>query len=145
MSVMNNRNVSRSSVGFAIFVLVLIVEHRKIRLITALGYIVVFDCLENCATRLVGMGAVGKTALLGELENFLKVAGQFFTLHIEGAKAFDTWGVDQEPLPTSPKGRSTCGQSPLPLGEGWGEADHFREGGGVHACLMGIAATIPLS
>ena len=112
MSVMNNRNVSRNSVGFAIFVLVLIVKHRKIRLITALSYIVVFDCLENSTARFMGMGAVGETTLLGEFENFLEVAGQFLTFHIKSAKAFDTWGVDQEPLPTSPKGRS----APSPWG-----------------------------
>ena len=55
----------------------------------------VFDCLENSATRLVGMGAVGEAALLGEFEDFLEVAGEFFAFHVEGTKALDARGIDE--------------------------------------------------
>ena len=41
------------------------------------------------------MGAVRETALLGVFKDFPEIAGQFFALHIEGAKALDTWGIDE--------------------------------------------------
>jgi hypothetical protein len=87
--------ISRGLIGFAVFVFVLVVEHREVRLIAALGDVVVFDGLQDGTAWFVGVGTVGEAALLGKLEDFLEIAGQLFALHIEGAKALDTWGVDE--------------------------------------------------
>ena len=95
------------SEGFAVFVLVLVVEHREVALIAALGDVVVLDSLQHGAARLVGMGAIGEAALLRELENLAEIAGQLFTLHIERTEALDAWGVDEI------------------RGERRGETDHF--------------------
>ena len=54
----------------------------------------VFKSLEYGTARLVGMGTVGETAVLGETEDFLEVTRQLLWLHVEGAKALDAWGVD---------------------------------------------------
>ena len=83
-------------VGLAVFVFVLVVEHREITLVTALGDVVVFDGFENGAARFVGVGAVGEAALLGELEDFAEIAGQLLTLHVEGAKTLDAWRIDEK-------------------------------------------------
>ena len=83
-------------VGFAIFVFVLVVEHGEVRLVTALGDVVVFYGLQDGTAGFVCVCAVGKAALTGELENFAEIAGKLFTLHVEGAKALDAWGVDEE-------------------------------------------------
>ena len=88
--------ISRSLIGLAVFVFVLVVEHREIALITALGDVVVFDGFEHSTAWLMGVGAVAEAALLGELEDFLEIAGQFLAFHIEGAKAFDAWSVDEK-------------------------------------------------
>ena len=82
-------------VGLAVFVFVLVVEHREIALITAWGDVVVFDGFEDSAARFVGVGTVGEAALLGKLEDFAEIAGEFLTFHVEGAEAFDAWGVDE--------------------------------------------------
>ena len=85
-------------VGLAVFVFVLVVEHREITLVTALGDVVVFDGFENGAARFVGVGTVGEAALLGKLEDFAEIAGEFLTFHVEGAETFDAWGVDEPAL-----------------------------------------------
>ena len=54
----------------------------------------VFDGFQHGTARLMGMGAVGKAALLGEFENLTEIAGNLFLLHIEGAEALDARGVD---------------------------------------------------
>ena len=83
------------SVGFAVFVLVLVVEHREVTLVAALGDVVVLDSLQHGAARLVGVGAVAEAALLAVLEDFAEVAGQLLALHVERAEALDARGVDE--------------------------------------------------
>ena len=87
----------KSLVSLTILALVLIIKHRQVRLVSAFGYIMVFERLEHSTSRFVGVGAVRETAVLREMEYLLEVAGQFLWLHIERAKAFDAWGVDEEP------------------------------------------------
>ena len=82
-------------IGFAIFVFVLVVQHREVRLVATLCDIVAFDGFQYGTARLVSVGAVRETTLLGEFKNLLEIAGQLLTLHIEGAKALDAWGVDE--------------------------------------------------
>ena len=88
--------ISRSLIGLAIFVFVFVVEHREVRLITTLGDIMLFHRFQDGTTWLVGVGTVGEAALFGELKNFLEITRQFLALHIEGAKALDTWGVNKK-------------------------------------------------
>ena len=45
-------------VGFAVFVFVLVVEHREVRLVSALGDVVVFYGFQYSTAWLMGMGAV---------------------------------------------------------------------------------------
>ena len=52
------KQIPRSLVGFAVFVFVLVIQHREIRLVSALGDVVLFDSLENGTAGLVGVGAV---------------------------------------------------------------------------------------
>ena len=88
--------ISRSLIGFAIFVFVFVVKHGEVRLITTLGDVVVFDGLQDSTTWLMGVGAVGETALFRELKNLLEITRQFLALHIKGAEALDTWGVNKK-------------------------------------------------
>jgi hypothetical protein len=85
----------QSSISFSIFAIILVVEHRKVRLITALGNKMIIDGLQNGTSRFMGMGAVRKTALLGIFEYLTEIAGQFLAFHIEGTEALDAWGVDE--------------------------------------------------
>ena len=83
-------------VGLAVFVLVLVVEHGEVGLVAALGDVVVFYGFEYGTAWLMGMGAVGEAALLGEFEDFLEIAGQLLPFHIEGAEALDAGSVDEK-------------------------------------------------
>ena len=65
----------------------------------------------------VGVGTVGETAVLGELEDLGEVAGELFGFDVEGAEAFDARGVDKPPAP---------------------HRYHLGEGGGVLSEVMGI-------
>ena len=87
--------ISRSLIGLAVFVFVLVVEHGEVGLVAALGNVVVFDGLQDGTAWFVGMGTIREATLLGELEDFLEIAGQFLAFHIEGAKAFDAWSIDE--------------------------------------------------
>ena len=88
--------ISRSLIGLAIFVFVFVVEHREIRLIPTLGNIMLFHCFQHRTTWLMGVGTVGEAALFRELKNLLEITRQFFALHIKGAEALDTWGVNKK-------------------------------------------------
>ena len=63
------------------------------------------------------MRTVGKTAILGESEDLLEIAGKLFGFHIEGTETLDTWCIDEPPTT---------------------QGDHLREGGGVLSGIMGI-------
>ena len=117
-----------SSVGLTIFVLILIVEHGEIGLVTTLGDVVVFDSFQHGTSRFVGVGTVGELALLGELKNLLEIAGQLLALHVKRAKALDTRRIDEP----------GAGVGSLPVGCQI-EWYHFRERGGMHTCIVGIA------
>ena len=58
----------------------------------------VLEGLENGTSWFVGVGTVRKAAILREREDFLKIAGEFFRLHIKDTKAFNSWGIDEIPL-----------------------------------------------
>ena len=115
-------------IGFAIFVFVLVVKHGEVRLVAALGDIVVFDGFEYSTSGFMGMSAVGETTLLRELENLLEIARQLFTFHIEGAKTLDAWGVDE---PTSDVDGRTIDHIIQ-----W---NHLGKRGCVHTRLVGVA------
>ena len=127
--------IPRGLISFAVFVFVLVVEHREIALVTALGDEMVLDSLEDGTTGFVCVGAVGEAALLGEFEDFAEIAGELLAFHVEGAEAFDAWGVDEPTL-------LAIGYWLLAILR-WGQfpcdGNHFGEGGGVGACLMGFA------
>ena len=76
----------------------------------------VFEGLEDGTAGFVGVGAVGETAVFREAEDLGEVAGEFLRGHVEGAEAFDSRSV-YHPPPTQ-----------------W---DHFTEGGGVLAEVVG--------
>ena len=78
----------------------------------------VFEGFEYGAARLVGVGAVGETAVFGEMENLLEIAGKFLGLHVESAEALDARRVHYPP-------------SAL-------QGNHLGERGGVLAGVVGI-------
>ena len=55
----------------------------------------VLEGLEHGTARFVGVGAVGETAVLGEMEDILEIAGNLLRLHVEGAETLDAWSVDE--------------------------------------------------
>ena len=129
---------------FSVFVFILVVEHREIRLVTALGNVMVFNSLQYRTARLMGVGTVRETALLGVLEDFLEIAGQLLTLHIKCAEALNAWRVDDiggSPLPLDR--RSLARQEPPPTGGGFcatlGEPYHLTKRRGMLTREMGIA------
>ena len=61
-----------------------------------MGDVVVFDSFEHGTAGFMCVCAVAETALLGETEDFLEVAGQFLALHIKGTEALDAWRVDEK-------------------------------------------------
>lgn len=79
----------------------------------------VFEGFEHGAAWFVGVGAVGETAAARYLEQFREVARYLFWLHVERAEALDARCVDE---PSSAGG-----------------LDHLAVGGGVHACVVGLA------
>ena len=78
----------------------------------------VLDSLEHGATWLVGVSAIAETAVAREAEYLLEITGEFLGFDVEGAKTFDSWGVDD--IPTR------------------GKRQHLTERGGVHTCIVGI-------
>ena len=76
-----------------------------------------FERLENRATGFMGVGAIRETAVFREMEDLAEVTGKFLGFHVEGAKTFNTWRIDNPP-PT--------------------QGYHFRKGGGVLTEVMGI-------
>ena len=112
-------------VGCTILTVILIVEHAEITLVTTLSDVMVFEGLQDCTTGLMGMGAVRKATIFGEMEDLTKVACQFLRLHIEGAKAFDTWCVDEPTLRLAQGLRSI-------------QRNHLRESRRVLSCIVGI-------
>ena len=105
--------------SFPVFSVFFVVHHGQVGLVAALGYIVFFYGFEYGASRFVGVRTVGEPALLGVLEYLLEIAGQFLGLHVKGSEALDARCVDE----------------PAVLAGGY----HLAEGGGVHACVVGIA------
>ena len=110
--------INVDSIARAILALVLVFKHGEVGLVARRGYVVIFYRIKHSTTGFVGVGAVGEPAILGEAEDFLEVAGYFFGLHIEGAKAAYAGRVDDI---------SAIGQ-----------LQHLAEGGGVHAGIVGI-------
>ena len=88
----------KSLVRLTILAFVLIIKHRQVRLVSAFGYVTVFERLQHSASRFVSVGAVRETAVLRKVEYLLEVAGKFLWLHVERAKALDAWSVYQEAL-----------------------------------------------
>ena len=60
-------------IRLAIFAIIFIGEHGEIALIAALGDVMVFKGLEHGTARLVGVGAVGETAVFGEAEDLTEI------------------------------------------------------------------------
>ena len=88
------KGIPRDLIGLAVFVFVLVVEHGEVGLVAALGDVVVFYGFDYGTAGFVGVGAVGEAALLGELEDFLEIAGQLFAFHIEGSEALYSRSID---------------------------------------------------
>lgn len=86
-----------SSKRLTILVLVLVFEHGQITLVSAGGNEVIFHRLDDSTTRFVGMRTVGKTTVLGEMEDFLEITGQFFFLDIKRTEALDARSIYQIP------------------------------------------------
>ena len=90
------------SEGFAVAVLVLVVEHGEVRLVAALGDVMLLDGLQHGTAGFMGMGAVAEAAVLRVTEDFAEVAGQLLTLHVERAEALDARRVDEIGRPLQP-------------------------------------------
>ena len=116
-------------VGFAITILVLILEHGEVGLVAALRDVMVFDGFQDGTARLVGVGAVAEAAVLGEVENLLEVACQFLALHVEGAKTLNARRINEIGSRTGKSGLSGIS----------GQWNPLREGGGVLTRLVGLA------
>ena len=125
---------SQTLICLTIFGLVLIVEHRQIALIAALGNIVVFKCFQHCTARLMGMGAIAKTTIGRKTEYLAEIARQLFRLHVERAEALDARSVDEV------GGWKVEGGGWKVEGGGLKvEGYHLAECGGVHTRVVSIA------
>ena len=108
-----------SSKRLTILVLVLVFEHGQITLVSAGGNEVIFHRLDDSTTRFVGMRTVGKTTVLGEMEDFLEITGQFFFLDIKRTEALDARSINE----IAP----------------FRQFQHLAEGGGMHTAVMRLA------
>ena len=63
-------------------------------MVAALGNVMVVKGFPDGTAWLVGVGTIGETAVLGEMENLLEIACQFLRLHIEGAEALDARSIN---------------------------------------------------
>lgn len=88
-------------------------------MVARLGDEVLVERCENGAARLVGVGAVGESAVVGVVENLTEVGGELFGFDVECAEPFDARGVDEVAVVV--------------------EGNHLAERGGVHAGVVGIA------
>ena len=85
-------------------------------------------CLPHSTTRLMSVGAVAETTLLGKVEYLLEIACYLLTLHVERAEPLDAGSIDDVTVllrsftPLLPQDRN-----------------HLTERSGVHSSLMGIA------
>ena len=88
-------SVTLSLLGFAVLPFLLIIEHREIRLIAALGDIMFLHSFQHSTARFMRMRAVRETAVFGEVEDILEITGNLFGLHIKCAKAFNAWRINE--------------------------------------------------
>lgn len=88
-------SVTLSLLGFAVLPFLLIIEHREIRLIAALGDIMFLHGFQHSTTWFMCMCTVRETAVLGEVEDILEITGNLFGLHIKCAKAFNAWRINE--------------------------------------------------
>ena len=86
------------SICRAIFGVVFVGEDGEVALIARRGYQMIFYGLQHGTSGLVGVGAVGEAAVLGEVEDFLEIARQLFFLYVEGSEAAYSRCVDDVPF-----------------------------------------------
>ena len=72
-----------------------ILHHRKVRLVSALGDIMVFQSLQHGTTWFVCMRTIIKPAPLREVEDLAEIARQLLRLHIERPESLDSWRINQ--------------------------------------------------
>ncbi len=124
---MADRNLSPVRlIGGAVFAFVFVFEHGEVRLITAFGDVVILECLQHSTSRLMGVGTVGETAILGKLEDLLEIAGQLLGFNIEGSETLDTRCINE---PAQIRGEG---------GGVRGERYHLTKRCGMLAGVMGI-------
>ena len=78
----------------------------------------VLNSLEHGTTRLMGVGAITKTAIARAMEYFLGIPGELLWFDVEGTKTVNSWGVDD-----------------IPTG---GKRQPLTARGGVHTRIVGI-------
>ena len=105
-------------IAFAVLALLLVGEHTQVGVVARLADAALLHGLAHGAVGLVGVGAVAITAVGRDGKDLAEVVAYLLFLHIEGAEAFDTGGVDE----------------PAALAEG----EHLGEGGGVHAGVVAL-------
>ena len=77
----------------------MVVENAQIALVARFADEMVFDSLQDCATRLVAMGTIAEAAVFRRAEDFRKVVGDFDAFHIDGTEAFDARRINQVATP----------------------------------------------
>lgn len=93
-------------------------EHAEVAGVAALTDVAGLDGGADGAAGFVGVGAVGEAAIGGAGEDFGEEVGDFLAFHVHGAEAADAGGVDDATAAV--------------------EGEHFGEGGGVLAGVVGV-------
>ena len=109
--------MSFASISLSILALLFIFQHIEVGGVARLTDIMLLHRLAHGTVGLSAMGTVAILALVGVVENLWEVVANLFNLHVEGTKALDAWSIDDV---TSAR-----------------DLVHFREGGGVHALVVG--------
>jgi len=102
-----------------VLILILVFEHGEIALVSAGSDIMLLHRLDDGASRLMGVGAIGEPTALRELEYLLEVASELLLLDVERAESLDARSVYQI---------ATARQ-----------VYHLAEGRGVHARVVSVA------
>ena len=74
----------------------LLLEHSEVGHVAFGGDGAVLHCLEDCAARLMGVGAGLVAAVVGDAEHFREIGGDLLRLDVHQAEAPDAGGVDDE-------------------------------------------------
>ena len=79
----------------SVFAVFFVLDDAQVAGVAGFTDVMVCDGFQNGAVGFVGVGAIAEAAFFGGGKDFGKIMTNFFDFHVNGAKAFDSRGVNE--------------------------------------------------